>query len=927
MATPALWRTEQQANTGTADIPGIFDPQIIGLSNGNILVAWSEFGTSGVGVTAGIDIIGKIYAGDGITVVRDSYRINQTRNVHEESDYDIAATNDGGFILVYVDNDGVDSRVVWERKNAIGNNIYSRDIVSETGAGDYDNPQIAVSSSSNASYVTFTDLQLPVGVANNDDISGVRLNSVGTVITSEFDAAENTADDFRDADTAINTNGELVTVHRNIDASEIVIEVRSLAGVLQHRTMVDNTGNPTDPQIATLSNGNIAVTWRDDADDVNYAVYNSNLGLVQVGTSIDNSLAQQPEIAALPNGEFVIIWYETNGIISGRKYNSDGTADGAAFTINTGAATSPNIGVTGDGRLLITWEEGDNVSFEIWDPRDGNILAGTYDTPPLNFVAGGDIYSKVGGSTIVGDNGAPDNIIGDDGGVDFIYGNNGDDTINGYGGNDIIFGGSGNDSILGGAGVDSIFGDTGNDTIISGSGRDNVIAGAGDDLIILGADDYMDSVNGGDGNDTLDHSGVGIGLFGGFYDAYINFDTGILTDIVGFTATITNIETYIDNDGGNRIFMGGDLRVVEAMGGDDTISARTGAVTIDAGAGNDLVNATSGDSHLYDGGAGTDTIDLTYYTGNYQFNMTTGATGFLKTFLNFENAITESGNDSITGNAAANEITTSDGDDTIIGLGGDDRLNGGAGNDLLDGGAGLDTVIYNNTSSDLVIDLSLSGMQTISADMGNDTFVSIEGIMTSVGNDLLIGNAANNVIFSNMGNDSIYGGDGNDTLTSSWGNNFINGEVGNDSLTGGYGSDTINGGDGNDLIDAYVFGISSQQDVLNGDAGNDTIFASTNNDLVNGGTGDDSLDGNAGNDDIFGGDGNDYMDGSAGDDSLEGNDGNDVMRGGIGNDLFNGGGGFDTADYSDATTDLVANINFVGAQTVSAMMGIDTYVS
>ena len=65
------------------------------------------------------------------------------------------------------------------------------------------------------------------------------------------------------------------------------------------------------------------------------------------------------------------------------------------------------------------------------------------------------------------------------------------------------------------------------------------------------------------------------------------------------------------------------------------------------------------------------------------------------------NIITGVGNDTITGNAAANEIragagndkvSAGSGNDTVFGAAGNDTLAGDAGNDLLDGGQGIDTL-------------------------------------------------------------------------------------------------------------------------------------------------------------------------------------------------------------------------------------------
>lgn len=64
-----------------------------------------------------------------------------------------------------------------------------------------------------------------------------------------------------------------------------------------------------------------------------------------------------------------------------------------------------------------------------------------------------------------------------------------------------------------------------------------------------------------------------------------------------------------------------------------------------------------------------------------------------------ENAITGSGDDHITGNAADNVISGGSGNDTILGNDGDDTINGDGGNDVIDGGDGIDTAAFNGTTS------------------------------------------------------------------------------------------------------------------------------------------------------------------------------------------------------------------------------------
>ena len=235
------------------------------------------------------------------------------------------------------------------------------------------------------------------------------------------------------------------------------------------------------------------------------------------------------------------------------------------------------------------------------------------------------------------------------------------------------------------------------------------------------------------------------------------------------------------------------------------------------------------------------------------------------------------GNDTLLGAEGNDSLVGGSGNDIVRGGAGNDVLSGGAGDDLLDGGLGYDTVDYSDATTDIVVDINLARAQVVSAQMGTDQYGSIEAIRGGAGNDLLVGNASGNIIDGGDGNDALYGRAGGDRLR---------GGAGNDRLEGGAGNDRLSGEDGNDIV-------------LGGDA----------NDLIGGENGNDFVSGGAGNDGVYGG------------------AGNDTLSGGAGNDLLNGGDGYDTADYSDATTDIVANINWGGAQFVSAEMGFDRYIS
>jgi Ca2+-binding RTX toxin-like protein len=92
-----------------------------------------------------------------------------------------------------------------------------------------------------------------------------------------------------------------------------------------------------------------------------------------------------------------------------------------------------------------------------------------------------------------------DEITGDDA-VNFLEGNEGDDTINGGAGDDLhieagsVKGGAGNDTLDGGPGRDTVFGNTGDDTINAADGEaDEVDCGVGNDRVTF--DPGLDFLN------------------------------------------------------------------------------------------------------------------------------------------------------------------------------------------------------------------------------------------------------------------------------------------------------------------------------------------------------------------------------------------------------------------------------------------------
>jgi serralysin len=148
--------------------------------------------------------------------------------------------------------------------------------------------------------------------------------------------------------------------------------------------------------------------------------------------------------------------------------------------------------------------------------------------------------------------------------------------------------------------------------------------------------------------------------------------------------------------------------------------------------------------------AGNDTLDLSGWTADSRVSLVPGTftsgnwMGNIIAIANsciIENAITGNGNDTITGNDAANILDAGAGNDTLFGGDGNDTLTGGRGNDTIDGGAGENTVCFSGKRADYLITLDTPGYSL------HPTFVIVDHSKTD-GTDIVIN--CQNAQFSDM---------------------------------------------------------------------------------------------------------------------------------------------------------------------------------
>ena len=376
-----------------------------------------------------------------------------------------------------------------------------------------------------------------------------------------------------------------------------------------------------------------------------------------------------------------------------------------------------------------------------------------------------------------------------------------------------------------------------------------------------------------------------------------------------------------------HVFSFGSL-TIDTGAGNDIISASaiSRAVVLNGGAGNDTLTGGAGNDTLtggagkdsLNGGAGTDTIAET--TANDVMSLTnTQLTGNgTDQLINIERAVLTGtvGNDTLDASAfTLGNVTLlgSDGNDTLIGGAFTGAADADGFNDSLDGGAGTDVARQFSPINQSLAVVPTPGTNVVkgaSSSVG-DLWRSIEGLhfigngsagttldaslfagsvtlAGGSGNDMLTGGSRNNVLIGNAGNDTLTGGNTSDTLSGGAGNDSLVGNGGNDLLNGQAGNDTLRGNGGDD----HLIG-EEGSDKLFGGNGNDLMEGGAGSDVLTGEAGDDSINGGAGSDAISGGDGNDFLNGGLGNDTILGGSGADVLRSGGGADRLAGGSGDD----------------------------------
>lgn len=698
--------------------------------------------------------------------------------------------------------------------------------------------------------------------------------------------------------TALSDGGWVVTwMSSEQDAGEdgIYQQVYNANGSKQGREVQVNSHSVAIslPEVVALPDGGWVVAWL-GSEGLRQQAYHAN-GTKQGAETGISATGIDPQITVLSDGGWVVTWIDfaaggSRSDIYQQAYNADGTASGGKMQVSAGGLDddySPEITALSDGGWVVTWTvygaHGEGVyqrTFWLNDAPTGKDIAAqtAQEAKPFSFTVPAGTFADPDAldaltykATLAGGGALPE----------WLHFNAATRTFSGTPHKSDIGGLSLRITATdkGGLSVSEVFTLTVknlNDapelpaniavrTFENASVPIDVLSAAhdddGDKLSILSA-----SVRSGFGSVSIRADGRLV------YDPTTAPNQNIAANE---TRTVIIRYTVSDGHGGKTtadvtvtvkgiqpdIFKGtpgddslkGSLHrdILYGYAGTDLLNGRTGADRMLGGRGNDTYFVeNAGDRVVEAAGEGTDLVrsSITYTLG-----------------ANVENLkLTGLARINGTGNGLANAISGNAAGNTLDGKAGADRMSGGKGNDIYVVDNAKDKVVeWAGAGTDLV---RTSVSLVLSANVEHLTLVgtAVSGTGNSLAN-VIIGNAADNVLNGRAGADRMVGGKGDDI----------------------YGVDNAQdrvvekAGEGTDLVRASVsYALSANIENLTL-AGSGRIDGTGNglNNVIIGNRADNTLNGRGGVDTLKGG---------AGDDTLIGGNGGgkDKLYGGSGADTF-----------------------------------------
>lgn len=742
------------------------------LKDGGYVATWESYDE----IAHGASVMGAVFNSDG-SLRKSTFQISKDRYDNERKQ-DIAALDDGGFMVVYDHRAALGDpqySVVGRTFSANGTLVKDEFLVNATTTGAQFMPRVTALQNGTiaAAYCSESAIHVRLLQADGSPVPS----------TSEIILSSSTGSYTRPTLTTL-SDGRFVAVWEasNGQGTDILAQIFSANGSkVGDQTIVNTTifGSRARAQISALQDGGFAIVFEvsvtNPTGDVRVATFDAagnrygNDLLVHSSTAGDQ---KRPDIITLADGRFVVTWTDADGSIAGQVLRQDLNLTGTdgADTLKGGPGNDTLDG--GDGTDRLYGGAGED------DLRGG---PGGYDVAD---------YSSAKSAVVI-DLVTPENSSGEAkgdiySGIEVWFGSAFNDTITAANQAWELWGHDGNDVVRAGSGTTFLHGGSGDDTLEGGAEGDYLIGGAGFDLV-----SYENS----DAAVTVSLTGTGSAA-GGHAEGDLFVSNGepslSVEGIIGsaFADTLTGSATvgsYLDGAAERDKLQGGS--------GNDTLIGGTGNDTLDGGSGTDaaLFSGTRAQSTITrnpDGTvtvAGPDGIDLIENVRFLQFDDGMEAlTNTAPTGLSLSSNLSTVENAPI--GAVVGTLSAADADGDAI------RYSLAPGSSSAFGIRGNSLVVIGP------LDFETMPTHQVTIQAGDDY-----GGVTSLTVNLTVTNAIETTPFTIRGTSRA------ETLTGEAGHDTISGSAGNDRLYGGLGNDRLHGGTGNDRLygqggkDIFVF--------------------------------------------------------------------------------------------------------------------------
>ena len=364
-ASTGTWGTAVQIGAGGRDVDY---PRVAVDASGNAVAMWAESDGTRYNIWSNRYTASTGTWGTPVLI--------ETDNAGDALRPEVAVDGSGNAVVVWQQSDGTRQNM-WSNRYNASTGTWGTAMLIETGAGNGENPKVAVDGSGNAVAVWPQEEE---GTQYTSIWSNHYIASTGTWATAIL--IETGAESAWEPRVAVDGSGNAIAVWTQFGGGRRNIWANHYTGPfgpwgIPVLIETDNAGDMQRPEVAVDSSGNAVVVWQQDfttGHDIWSNRYTTSTGTWGTPVPIDTGtgVASFPRIAVDGSGNAVVVWHQRDGTgqnIWSNRYNASTGIWYAPVLIETddrGDATTARVAVDGSGNAVAVWTQWDGTQYGIW---------------------------------------------------------------------------------------------------------------------------------------------------------------------------------------------------------------------------------------------------------------------------------------------------------------------------------------------------------------------------------------------------------------------------------------------------------------------------------------------------------------------------------------------------------------------------------